>query len=383
MRTKKIILSLALLCLPLFSEDIFKEAPLATQGETEQEYKEKINNLQNQKSLEHLFDNSKFPVDDYIYKAGKREPLQSNEKVKELFKEDEKSKNEKQEDKAQRQKTELENIKQLQELIKQKQNKVTKEIKIDRQTAYENKIKQMIRNEILSQRTEEIKSLEKNRHFGVDGFSNQKSQDISTNEHRLYRMVRAGRLIPAILMTAISSDLSGIVTAQIEQDIYATMGRAVLIPRGSKVIGKYTNNNKLGLERLKISWNEIITPQGVNILLTNANVSDNIGMSGAVGAINNKYWERYGVGFSLSTLSNALIIYLSGRQKNSTEQTTQLYQGTRDNIESIVGEIISQQKQIQPTIEIASGSRIFLVPSHHMWFTKPKNGEVLMRYFER
>jgi len=40
-----------------------------------------------------------------------------------------------------------------------------------------------------------------------------------------------------------------------------------------------------------------------------------------------------------------------------------------------------QQSQIKPTIEIKSGSRIFLVPTNHMWFAKPKNGEVMMQYF--
>lgn len=43
---------------------------------------EKIKNLQNEKSLEHLFNNSKFPVDDYIYKAGKKEP---NQDLKEIL----------------------------------------------------------------------------------------------------------------------------------------------------------------------------------------------------------------------------------------------------------------------------------------------------------
>ena len=115
--------------------------------------------------------------------------------------------------------------------------------------------------------------------------------------------------------------MSGIVTAQIEQDIYAAMGRAVLIPRGSKVIGFYTNDTKIGHERLEIRWREIITPQGINIMLTDAMAADNMGMNGVVGAINNKYWERYGIAYSISTITNALLLGIASKMGNSTTLT--------------------------------------------------------------
>ena len=37
-------------------------------------FNEKIKNLSSQEELNHLFENSKFPVDDYIYKAGFKKP---------------------------------------------------------------------------------------------------------------------------------------------------------------------------------------------------------------------------------------------------------------------------------------------------------------------
>lgn len=60
----------------------------------------------------------------------------------------------------------------------------------------------------------------------------------------------------------------------------------------------------------------------------------------------------------------------------------EIYSDSKSDIGTVVQDMIQQQSQIKPTIEIQSGSRIFLVPSTHMWFSTPKNGEVLMRYFE-
>ena len=216
--------------------------------------------------------------------------------------------------------------------------------------------------------------------YGASSFSNQKNVDEATNEHKLFRTIRAGRLIPAILTTAISSDIEGIVTAQVEQDIYASMGRAVLIPRGSKVIGSYKNDNKIGQDRLAITWREIITPQGVNILLTNAITSDNMGMTGAKGSLNNKYLERYGIGYGLSTVSNVLLLALSSQAGNNA-YTNQIYQQSNTDLSTIVQDIIEQQQEINPTIEIKQGSRIYITPSAHIWFPLPKNNESMAEYF--
>lgn len=361
-----------LLSLPFFAEELSDE---------------QIRNLQNEKDLNHLFENSKFPVDDYIYKAGKRKPNQESQDLTEILKQkaDKLPQAPKSvEQIANEQEQMVQRAKEKEEELIEKQVNLKQSMQMDSQTAYENKMRRLLRAQILANRNNEIKNADQaSSRYGVDGFSNQQSIDISTNEHKLYRTIRAGRMIPAILTTAISSDLSGIVTAQIEQDIYATMGRAVLIPRGSKAIGFYENNTEIGHERLEIRWREIITPQGINILLTDALVADNMGMAGAVGAVNNKYWERYGIPYTISTLTNALLLVIASKvDKGGSSYTQEIYSDSRSDIGTVVQDMIQQQSKIKPTIEIQSGSRVFLVPTNHMWFSKPKNGEVLMKYFE-
>lgn len=395
---KTLFLSLAtisILTAPLFAVDPMSQI---FNDENKSNGNERIRNLQNETNLNHLFENSKFPVDDYIYKAGKREPNQ-DQNLTEILKELEKlgdkqqsalgkqnSQNFMQQPQGQdittKQEQMKERAKEQQAKLQSKQEQLRQDMAIDSQKAYKKRMQELMRAQILANRNNEVKSVNQNSSkYGVDGFSNQKPVDISTNEHRLYRTIRAGRLIPAILTSAISSDLSGIVTAQIEQDIYASMGRAVLIPRGSKAIGFYTNDTKIGHERLEIRWREIITPQGINILLTDAMTADNMGMNGTVGAINNKYWERYGIAYSISTVTNALLLGIASKIKGNNAYAQEIYSNARSDVSSVVQDIIQQQSQIKPTIEIKSGSRIFLVPTNHMWFAKPKNGEVLMKYF--
>ena len=347
-------------------------------------FNEEVKSLSSQEELNHLFENSKFPVDDYIYKAGFRKPDNKAIVIKEETKEEPKEelKQEPKEEPKEEPKTDLNKIKQR---LEQNQINMAKDDKESEKAKY----RKMLRDELLANRTSGIKDFSNESKYGVDGFSNQKSVDIATNEHKLTRMIRAGRLIPALLTTAISSDVSGIVTAQIEQDIYAAHGRAVLIPRGSKAIGFYTGNNEVGQERMEIKWREIITPQGINILLTDAIVADNMGMAGAIGTLNNKYWDRYALPLGISTLSNALLLTIAskinkddkGNNNTTTTYQEQIYANSQNDISQVVADILSINKAIKPTIEIRSGSRIFLVPTNHMWFSKPKNNEVLMKYF--
>lgn len=390
-------LSLSLTLQPLLAEDILK-----SDQDAQTKAKEVIKQMQegqeikkqdfkdskiHKENLQHLFD-TKFPVDDYIYKAGKRQPneqeaiqeilsLIDDENAKEQMSTQEtKEQEQSEEEKAQEQ---LRKTQEQEEKLKAQNQQIAKEV----QLTEEQKLKALLRASILSERNAEINTFNKNSKFGSDGFSNQKSLDISTNEHKLYRSIRAGRLIPALLTSAISSDLSGIITAQIEQDIYASMGEAVLIPRGSKAIGFYNNEVKMGQKRLEIKWREIITPQGVNIMLTDAIVADNMGMSGAVGSVNNKFLERYGIAYGISTLTNVLLLSIAGKIDNANNgYAEEVYSQAKSDINTIVQDIISRSQQIQPTIEIKSGSRIFIVPTNHMWFSKPKNNEVLMKYFE-
>ena len=55
-------------------------------------------------------------------------------------------------------------------------------------------------------------------------------------------MIRAGFVIPAIMISGINSDLPGQVMAQVSQNVYDTAtGNHLLIPQGTRLIGAYSS----------------------------------------------------------------------------------------------------------------------------------------------
>ncbi len=225
--------------------------------------------------------------------------------------------------------------------------------------------------------------------YGTHGFDNLSQKDTATHENKLLRTMTADKLIPAFLITPISSQLAGKVIAQVESDVFANMGRAVLIPKGSKVIGYYNNTNKIGEYRLDIVWTRIITPHGVNIMLTNAKSADVKGYSGLVGEMMTHNFQRYGLPLLVSTLSNGLLIALTAGIANKTGRNNffgdyLLMQLTRQSgmgLNQIVAQILKDKSNLKPVVVIREGSRVFISPNLDIFFPIPKEGEILAEFF--
>ncbi|MGB7244892.1 MAG: TrbI/VirB10 family protein, partial [Sulfitobacter sp.] len=79
---------------------------------------------------------------------------------------------------------------------------------------------------------------------GPDGkIYNEHAMQTPTSPHQLM----AGTIIAASLITGLNSDLPGTVIAQVTEQTYDTVsGRHLLIPQGSRLIGKYDSNVAFG-----------------------------------------------------------------------------------------------------------------------------------------
>lgn len=178
------------------------------------------------------------------------------------------------------------------------------------------------------------------------------------------RVLTADKNIDAILINNIDSSLGGKVIAQIENNVYATQGRNIVIPIGSKVIGYYQQLDKVGDSRLKIVWNRIITPKGVNIVM-NAEMADAMGRSGIAGTIDSKFWDKYGLALLVSTVSA-----LAQASANvSVEKNQAIFINSYGKeLSNLSAKILEEQINIRPTIRIAAGRRILISPTQDIWF---------------
>ncbi|WP_213977662.1 TrbI/VirB10 family protein, partial [Serratia marcescens] len=73
--------------------------------------------------------------------------------------------------------------------------------------------------------------------------------------------VMAGTVIAGALVTGIKSDLPGDVIATITEPAYdSATGQFLLIPQGSRILGKYNSQVSYGPSRVQVVWNRGILP---------------------------------------------------------------------------------------------------------------------------
>ncbi len=119
--------------------------------------------------------------------------------------------------------------------------------------------------------------------------------------------VLEGNLIPAVLLTQINSDLPGMLTAQVTEDVYDSMhGSFLAIPKGSRVIGAYGSHVVAGQERIMASFHRLILPSGESFNLDDMQAADPTGQSGLKDEVDNRFWTRLGGQFMTAGLARII-----------------------------------------------------------------------------
>lgn len=119
--------------------------------------------------------------------------------------------------------------------------------------------------------------------------------------------VKAGSVIPAIMVSGLNSDLPGQIVAIVRENIYDSVTRQyLLIPQGAKLIGLYDSNIAYGQERVLVIWNRLIYPNGDSINLKGMPGTDLEGYSGLHDIVDNKYWKLFGTSFIMGVITGAM-----------------------------------------------------------------------------
>jgi len=101
-----------------------------------------------------------------------------------------------------------------------------------------------------------------------------------------------GKIIEIILETAINTDQNGEIRGIIARDVFAEDHKTRLIPKGSKIFGTFSSSvdNVYGI--LKVNWTRVDLATGYTLQLASAGSIDNLGRTGIVGRLDNKYKEQ-------------------------------------------------------------------------------------------
>jgi type IV secretory pathway VirB10-like protein len=114
-----------------------------------------------------------------------------------------------------------------------------------------------------------------------------------------YTLAPGATKLPCIIETAINSDVEGYFTAKVEANVYDTAtGRHLLVPQGSTILGHDQSSTLLyGNERLPTISLTLALPDGRSVDLGQAPVTDQQGVAGLTGRVNQHWGRLFGAVF--------------------------------------------------------------------------------------
>ena len=189
-------------------------------------------------------------------------------------------------------------------------------------------------------------------------FVGRANREDDINPHALAQPVspwtlHAGSIIAASLITGLNSDLPGLVTAQVTENVYDSVtGRSLLIPQGSRLIGSYDSVVAFGQSRALVVWQRIILPDGSSIRIDNVPATDTQGYAGLSDRIDRHTWQLL-KGVALSTLLGV------GTELSFGSTESDLVRAIRESAQQSGAragdQLVTRNLNIQPTLRVRPG----------------------------
>ena len=189
-------------------------------------------------------------------------------------------------------------------------------------------------------------------------FVNAKADKDIYNPHALQEPVSpyeilAGSIISASLITGINSDLPGLVVAQVTENVFDSVsGQILLIPQGSKIIGRVDNVVAFHQSRALVVWQRIIMPNGTSIQIDNLPATDAAGYAGLEDEVDYHTWTLL-EGIAMSTLLGIGGEITFGN--NNSDLVEAIRESTSESTNQAGQQIVQKDLDVQPTITIRPG----------------------------
>ena len=189
-----------------------------------------------------------------------------------------------------------------------------------------------------------------------------------------------GTIIPIALESAVSSDLAGSIVARITADVRDRTKEHVLIPAGTEIVSDYGAPSAVGQNRLLVAATRMNLPDGRYVNFRNARATGASGRSGMQDKVDRHLLSRFGAVSALAVLgtvvnastrsrgfgtripaasrdssSGGVVIYPPGAGYGGFDYAGDLRRSFAQQINQVLGEMLSKQVNRQPTIKLRAG----------------------------
>jgi type IV secretion system protein VirB10 len=189
--------------------------------------------------------------------------------------------------------------------------------------------------------------------------------------------IKAGSVIPAILVAGINSDLPGQTIAQVRENVFDTeTGASLLVPQGTRVVGLYDSRVAYGQERVLVNWKRFVFPDGTSLSLQDGMPgADAAGYAGFSDQVDNHLMALFGRAILLSAITAGVELSQRGIESSSTgtglSAADVASASLGQNLGQVATEVVRRSLNRQPTLVVRPGYRFNIMVTQDLVLPGP------------
>ena len=111
-----------------------------------------------------------------------------------------------------------------------------------------------------------------------------------------------GTYLRCVLESRIITDVPGYTSCILTEPVYSVNGKQLLLPKGSKILGKYKRPED-GVARVEVIWDRVVTPTGLDVTMASPGV-DGLGGAGHPGDYDGHWAQKITSALLISLISD-------------------------------------------------------------------------------
>jgi len=171
--------------------------------------------------------------------------------------------------------------------------------------------------------------------------------------------LKAGAIIPAVLLTGVDTARAGPIVATVSQNVYDTVsGRHLVLPQGTRLIGRHEGESAYGDRRAFLTWDRLILPNGKSLVMTGEPGVDAQGAVGVRGQVDRRLFPLL-----VGTLFAGAITTLGQIARDGDGDGSGGLLGDAGDAAAIEGSqvggrLVDRELEVRPSIRLRAGAPV-------------------------
>ncbi len=212
------------------------------------------------------------------------------------------------------------------------------------------------------------------RAFGKSGNSDRWKLPSQLEDAESPYMLGPGDVIPAVLDSAINSELPGPIIGHVAAPVYSSTGRhELLIPPGTKAFGEYSADVVWGQNRLLVAWQFLRFPNDTELDIGAMPGTDGAGRAGFEDQVDNHYVRLFSSALLLSLVTAGTSMTQGPSSSGSDRMSVggAMSQALGLQFGQVTAQLLQKNLNTAPTLEVRNGFRFNIVVTKKVTFPGP------------